>query len=355
MEIEESELIGNTNDLNNKKISLSSKPDEYQGFCDKNLQKNITIANGIPPNKEPDGPNDAYMTFDNLNQIIFEKVIKDCTFCKEINQYSDFSFQKEIKEENIQISNNDDNIFQKNHPLEDDNDQKIYNNPIIEQNDNHQPSINLKPKKKHDKFAADHLRYKLANKCKKSIFKYANYLCLLLDENKKLQSVFIKEQFTGNIEKNYKFIKKKIKDIFIDSPPKKLSNEEWKNYNNKEIIDNILNKPRNGIYEEIRQLLITIFNLNFSEMYEIYIEDKTSIKNFDLNEIDKKLNTINSKIPENVRCKFQTFKDDDEEFDKEESEKNIQKYQDHAKNFIPNIENQYLKKYTPVAMTSKEK
>jgi hypothetical protein len=51
MEIEESELIGNTNDLNNKEISLSSKPDKYQGFCDQNLQKNITIANGIPPNK----------------------------------------------------------------------------------------------------------------------------------------------------------------------------------------------------------------------------------------------------------------------------------------------------------------
>ena len=279
MEIEESELIGNTNDLNNKEISLSSKPDKYQGFCDQNLQKNITIANGIPPNKDPDGPNDAYMTFDDLNQKFSEMLKKENTFFKEINQYSDFSLQKEIKEENIQISNNDDNIFQNNHPLEVDNDLKIYHHVIIEQNDNYQPSINnqsdyeklktkiidnkshskslkkifkkkknknnsinekdsqLKPKKKHDKFAADHLRNKLVNKCKKSIFNYAKYICLFLVENKELQSVFIKKQFKGNIEKNYEFIKKKIKDIFIDSPPKKLykklSNEEWKNYNNK--------------------------------------------------------------------------------------------------------------------------
>jgi hypothetical protein len=83
-------------------------------------------------------------------------------------------------------------------------------------------------------------------------------------------------------------------------------------------------------------------------MYEIYIEDKTSIKNFDLNEIDKKLNTINSKIPENVRCKFQTFKDDDEEFDDEEGKK---KYECVAKNLIAKIEILYQKsEKTPVVM-----
>lgn len=403
MEIEKSEFIGNTNDLNNKEISSFSKPDEYQGFCDQNLQKNITIAYAVPPNKDPDGPNDYYMTFDDLNQQVIEKFIKESPICNEINQYSDLSLQKEIKEENIQISNNDDNIFQNNHPLEDDNDQKIVHHVIIEQNDNYQPSINnrtdyeklktkiidnkshskslkkiftkmesesendsenekdskLKPKKKHDKFAADHLRNKLVNKCKTNIFQYTKYLCLFLDENKELQSVFITKQFKGNVEKNYEFIKKKIKDIFIDSPPKKLykrlSNEEWKNYNNKEIIDNILNKPRNGIYEDIRHLLITIFNSNFSEIYEIYINDSTSIKDFDLNKIDKELNKINSKIPENVRCKFQTFKDDDEKFDKEESEKNIQKYKNFAKNLIPDIELRYHKKNTPVVKTSKKK
>ena len=186
------------------------------------------------------------------------------------------------------------------------------------------------------------------NKCKTNVFKYVNYLCLLLVKNKKLQTVFIKKQFGQNIEQHYKFIKKKIKDIFIYSPSKKLSNKEKINYNNKEVIDNILSIPRNEIYELIRKLLITIFNSNFSEMYEIYIKDNTFIKDFNLNEIDKKLNIINSIIPENVRCKFQTFKDDDEEFDDEEGKK---KYECVAKNLIAKIEILYQKsEKTPVVM-----
>ena len=318
-------------------------------------QENNTIVNENNQNKAPD-PDESYNNFYSLSQPINNE---NANFYGDVNLYSDSFLNCNV---NNQIDNNNINNAQ----IMENNYDHFHNNIIqndnhkslVEQNNNHkslssqndnenknnikkeEDSNDKSEKKTHNKYSPDHMRNKLVNKCIKIIYKYTNNLCYKLVK-KKLQRVYITKQFRGNIEKNYRFINKPIKEIFIDSPPKKLSKKEKKNCNNKEIIENILNKPIFGKNAKIRKVLITIFNSSFSEIYEMYINDKTIIEGLDLNE-------ITSTNPENERCTFQTFKDDAEEFDNEESK---EKYNNYAKNLIANIKILYQKKVkTPVVM-----
>ena len=154
-----------------------------------------------------------------------------------------------------------------------------------------------------------------------SIFDYISFFASKLGLN--LQKCYIKQLYGKNKDENALFIQKKIKDIIIESVPRRIPKKGNKKIN-KQLIEKLYN--REEIDEEkksIKFLLITLLEKTIEEMYNKYILDDKKIGNFNLEDYEKK-----------YKCYFKTFKEDHKKFDNIEER---QKYENNAKNLIKDI------------------
>ena len=166
------------------------------------------------------------------------------------------------------------------------------------------------------------------NNRKKSMRKFNdnlyNFISPLFSElGLKIQKFYIKQLYGKNKDENRIFIEKTIKNLIIESVPKRIPKNGNKMIN-KIIIDELYNIEE--IDEEkslVKSLLIALLEKTVEEMYNKYILDDKKIGNFNLEDYEKK-----------YKCYFKTFKDDHEKFDNIEER---QKYENNAKNLIKDI------------------
>ena len=166
------------------------------------------------------------------------------------------------------------------------------------------------------------------NNRKKSMRKFNdnlyNFISPLFSElGLKIQKFYIKQLYGKNKDENRIFIEKTIKNLIIESVPKRIPKNGNKMIN-KIIIDELYNIEE--IDEEkslVKSLLIALLEKTVEEMYNKYILDDKKIGNFNLEDYEKK-----------YKCYFKTFKEDHEKFDNIEER---QKYENNAKNLIKDI------------------
>ena len=166
------------------------------------------------------------------------------------------------------------------------------------------------------------------NNRKKSMRKFNdnlyNFISPLFSElGLKIQKFYIKQLYGKNKDENRIFIEKTIKNLIIESVPKRIPKNGNKMIN-KIIIDELYNIKE--IDEEkslVKSLLIALLEKTIEEMYNKYILDDKKIGNFNLEDYEKK-----------YKCYFKTFKEDHEKFDNIEER---QKYENNAKNLIKDI------------------
>ena len=166
------------------------------------------------------------------------------------------------------------------------------------------------------------------NNRKKSMRKFNdnlyNFISPLFSElGLKIQKFYIKQLYGKNKDENRIFIEKTIKNLIIESVPKRIPKNGNKMIN-KIIIDELYNIEE--IDEEkslVKSLLIALLEKTVEEMYNKYILDDKKIGNFNLEDYEKK-----------YKCYFKTFKEDHEKFDNIDER---QKYENNAKNLIKDI------------------
>ena len=154
-----------------------------------------------------------------------------------------------------------------------------------------------------------------------SIFDYISFFASKLGLN--LQKCYIKQLYGKNKDENALFIQKKIKDIIIESVPRRIPKKGNKMIN-KQLIEKLYN--REEIDEEknsIKFLLITLLEKTVEEMYNKYIMGDKIIGDLNLENYENK-----------YQHKFKTFNDDNERIDNKEERK---KYEYNAKNLIKAI------------------
>ena len=159
------------------------------------------------------------------------------------------------------------------------------------------------------------------NNRKKSMRKFNdnlyNFISPLFSElGLKIQKFYIKQLYGKNKDENRIFIEKTIKNLIIESVPKRIPKNGNKMIN-KIRIDELYNIKE--IDEEkslIKSLLIVLLEKTVEEMYNKYILDDKKIGNFNEEYFEKK-----------YKCYFKTFKEDHEKFDNiEERQKYENKY-----------------------------
>ena len=341
-------MPGPFNDI--KLLKSSNNPDEPINF-DSIKTLNLCDNNNTPIINNNDSINICDMGINGFDDNLFQ--VNNNNYSSHIQSNDNNFFQLNNNIDSFHIQRNDNNSFQLNNNIDsfkihnydsipfqlnrENHSSRIQNNyefPSHHSNFENEPKNN---KKKHDKYTPDHIRNKQVNKCFKSIFNFIKALCLILCT--KLQEVYITTQFRDSINKNYVFIHKTIKKIIYDSSPKKKGKISINK--NQELIENILEQEKCGKYEEIRQILVFIFNSTFSDIYDLYINDATKINGVNIEDIQKLFNKLKSEHLKDAECLFKTFKDDNEKLDNNPMLKN--KYVFHSKFLIEEITKKKLK------------
>ena len=284
---------------------------------------------------------------------IFDNIYNDDYFLFENSDFSkEFDIPFEIKEKetsltNIQNNNSNsysylsnNNILNYQLILKKDNG-KLINEEAINKNDKNEDNINSKNLNNNKNIinlqnVVSSTPQKIVNKKssrgennrKKSMRKFNDNLYyffypLFSELGFKIQKFYIKQLYGKNKDENRIFIEKTIKNLIIESVPKRIPKNGNKMIN-KIIIDELYNIEE--IDEEkslVKSLLIALLEKTVEEMYNKYILDDKKIGNFNLEDYEKK-----------YKCYFKTFKEDHEKFDNIEER---QKYENNAKNLIKDI------------------
>ena len=196
---------------------------------------------------------------------------------------------------------------------------------MINKINNFENAVSSTPQKiiKQNCYRAQNDRKKSMRKFNDSIFDYISFFASKLGLN--LQKCYIKQLYGKNKDENALFIQKNIKDIIIESVPRRIPKKGNKMIN-KQLIDKLYN--REEIDEEknsIKFLLITLLEKTVEEMYNKYIMGDKIIGDLNLENYENK-----------YQHKFKTFNDDNERIDNKEERK---KYECNAKNLIKAIKN----------------
>ena len=284
---------------------------------------------------------------------IFDNIYNDDYFLFENSDFSkEFDIPFEIKEKetsltNIQNNNSNSYSYLSNNIilnyqliLKKDNG-KLINEEAINKNDKNEDNTNSKNLNNNKNIinlqnVVSSTPQKIVNKKssrgennrKKSMRKFNdnlyNFISPLFSElGLKIQKFYIKQLYGKNKDENRIFIEKTIKNLIIESVPKRIPKNGNKMIN-KIIIDELYNIDE--IDEEkslVKSLLIALLEKTIEEMYNKYILDDKKIGNFNLEDYEKK-----------YKCYFKTFKEDHEKFDNIEER---QKYENNAKNLIKDI------------------